>query len=164
VCPVLGFVLRVRDEATQSGARESCDPYLPCFGTAGDRRIMPKKNKYALITRLGHSFQEKFVQVTFNNKSFRMDPQWWVFTTTGKELERDGCIVNFADGLTAAGYDVFIMTAFQNHPAKTFHKFESAKLLNENPVYFLIGFLSGKEWWLKFLSALPETLDGTARL
>jgi hypothetical protein len=146
------------------GARESDDPYPPCFGTAGDKKTMAKKNKYALITRLGLSFQEKFVHVTYNNKNYRMDPQWWVFKTTGKEIDREGCIVNYADGMTAAGYEVFIMNAFLDRPAKMFGKFESNKLIKENPTYFLIGFLSGKEWWYKFLAALPETLDGTARL
>lgn len=113
---------------------------------------------------MGLSFQETFVHVNFNNKNYRMDPQWWVFKTTGQQVDREGCIVNYADGMTAAGYDVFILSVHQDKPAKTFGKFEAAKLSAHKPVYFLIGFLSGKEWWYKFLTALPETLSGPARL
>ena len=71
--------------------------------------------------------------------------------------------MNYADGMTAAGYEVFISTTFQDRPAKTFGKFEPTKLGAQNPAYFLIGFLSGKEWWYKFLAALPETLTGDER-
>jgi hypothetical protein len=71
--------------------------------------------------------------------------------------------VNYAAGLAASGFQVFIETHFVNKPAKCFDKFEATTPEAEKPIYFLIGFLSGKDWWFKFLAASEALMAVASR-
>jgi hypothetical protein len=90
VCPVQDLISQVRDWVTRpKDARESRN-LIRLRKQAGDRKTMAKKNTtHAIISRNGLSFEEKFVHVTLNYKTFRMDPQYWIQQATGQQLDRE---------------------------------------------------------------------------
>lgn len=120
-------------------------------------------NSVIIVTRQGHSYEERAVHVQQGAKSWWINPrvQIQLLMPNGTPLSRGACILSFMEGLVAAGQIVILRERRTNKHQGDF-AFHRASWISYE--YFLFGLAWGKAQWEPLRAQLEKTIVPAQRL
>lgn len=119
-----------------------------------------------VITRARNLNFERWVRVSQGGRFLgTVDPQELIRQATGHRISREACIVSFADGISAAGLDVYIEYAYGKKGYKPVRYVRGRTCLHPIVlVYFLCGLAWAKNEWLFLAQALRRHVRYESRI
>ena len=115
-----------------------------------------------IVERTGSPTYERDIFLRQGTHRWRLDPQAEIQAAiAGTLISRNDCVVNFVEGLVAAGHVVLVRD-------RRFYKYQREDLHWKcswiNSPYFLLGFAWGKGQWDQLRAALVSSIVPQARL
>jgi len=117
------------------------------------------------ITRARDLNFERWVHLRQGNRELgTVDPQELILRATGQRIRRESCILSFADGMSAAGFDVFMLYAYGKTGYTPVPYIRRACPRPIVLVYFLCGLAWAKNEWPSLVQALRTHVRYESRM